>query len=165
MNKVTIYYLETKSPSSLVGKNESKGLVLTECEIKQFQLNKFFYKFVGEDWNWTDKESWTDEKWKSYAENENLRTWIACYKGSPAGYYELLKQDGGDVEIAYLGLAPKFVGKGFGGYLLTHAIETAWKQKETKRVWLHTCSLDHPNALQNYKARGLKIYKTEDVNS
>jgi len=100
-------------------------------------------------------------QWKEFAENENLRTWVAYYKGSPAGYYELQQQDDGDVEIAYFGLAPKFIGKGFGGYLLSQAIESAWDWKGTKRVWVHTCTLDHPSALQNYKARGLEVYRVE----
>ena len=97
----------------------------------------------------------------TFAENENLRTWVGYYKGSPAGYYELQQQDGGDVEIAYFGLAPRFIGKGFGGYLLSHAIKSAWNWEGTRRVWVHTCTLDHPTALQNYKARGLEVYKVE----
>ena len=64
-----------------------------------------------------------------------------------------------DVEIAYFGLAPRFIGKGFGGYLLSHAIKSAWAWEGTRRVWVHTCTLDHPTALQNYKARGLEVYK------
>ena len=122
------------------------------------------YQFIGEDWDWTDKLSWSDEQWKAYAENDNLRTWVAYYKGSPAGYYELQQQDGGNVEIAYFGLAPKFIGQGLGGYLLSEAIKSAWEWKGTKRVWVHTCPLDHPNALQNYEARGMEVYRVETAN-
>ncbi|MBN2030755.1 GNAT family N-acetyltransferase [bacterium] len=161
MGKVTTYYLEMRSASSLKAKNNSKGLQIVECEIKQYQVNRFLYLFVGEKWNWTDKHSWSDEQWKAYAENDNLRTWIAYYQGSPAGYYELQKQHSGNVEIAYFGLAPEFIGKGFGGYLLSHAIRSAWDWEGTKRVWVHTCSLDHPNALRNYKARGMVVYRVE----
>ena len=91
MGEVTVYYLEMKSVSQLNSKNDSKGLQVVECEIKQFQINRFFYQFVGEAWQWTDKCDWSDEQWRAYAENEHLRTWIAYYKGSPAGYYELQK--------------------------------------------------------------------------
>ena len=163
MKKVTIYYLELKSPSLLNRKKDSRGLQIHECEIKQFQVNRFFYQIVGESWKWTDWLSWSVEQWKAYAENDNLRTWLAHYKGSPAGYYELQRQDGGDVEIVHLGLASKFIGQGFGGYLLSQAIKAAWEWKGTKRVWVHTCSNDHPNALQNYKARGMEIYRVETV--
>ena len=160
---VTTYYLEMKSASSLKDKTEPKGLNIQECEIKQFQYNRFLYRLVGEAWQWVDKLSWPDEKWKAYAENDNLRTWVAYYRGSPAGYYELQKQAGGDVEIAYFGLAPKFIGRGFGGYLLSQAIKTAWGLADTKRVWVHTCSLDHPSALDNYKARGMEVYRVESA--
>lgn len=161
MNEVTIYYLEMKSPSSLKGKREAQGLQIHECEIRQFQFNRFLYQFVGESWEWTDKLSWSDAQWKAYAESDNLRTWVAYCKGSPAGYYELQQQSVENVEIAYFGLAPKFIGKGYGGYLLSQAITSAWEWQGTKRVWVHTCSLDHPSALQNYKARGMEVYHVE----
>ena len=165
MIEVTTYYLEMKSPSLLKDKKESEGLKIYECEIRQFQFNRFLYQFIGGAWGWTDKLSWSDEQWKTYAENDNLRTWGAYYKGSLAGYYELQQQYGGDVELAYLGLAPKFIGKGFGGYLLSQAIKSAWEWKWTKRVWVHTCTLDHPSALQNYKARGMDVYRVETANN
>ena len=132
-----------------------------ECEIKQFQFNRFLYQFVGQAWEWTDRVSWSDEQWRAYAESDHLRTWVAHYNGSPAGYYELERQPDGDVEIAYFGLAPRFIGHGFGGHLLSQAIKSAWEWKKTKRVWVHTCTLDHPNALQNYKARGMEVYRVE----
>ncbi len=163
MTEVTTYYLEMNSATSLNDKTESNGLQIIECEIKQFQFNKFLYQLVGEDWEWFDKYIWSDEQWKAFAESWNLRTWVAYYKGSPTGYYELQQQDGGDVEIAYFGLTPKFIGRGFGGYLLSQAIKSAWDWKGTTRVWVHTCTLDHPSALQNYKARGMEVYRVETV--
>jgi len=164
MNEVTTYYLEMKSPSSLKGKKDARGIMIHECEIKQYQFNRFLYQLVGESWEWIDKLSWTDDQWKAFAENDNLRTWIAYYKGSLAGYYELERQDGGNVEIAYFGLVPKFIGQGFGGYLLSQAIKSAWDWEGTKRVWLHTCTLDHPSTLQNYKARGMEVFRTKTAN-
>jgi len=157
METVTTYYLEMTSPGSLKGRGDSKGLQVCECEVKQHSFNRFLYRLVGEDWEWTDKQSWSADDWKAYAENDNLRTWVAYFRGSPAGYYELQQQPGGNVEIAYFGLAPKFIGRGFGGYRLTHAIRSAWDWEGTRRVWVHTCTLDHPGALHNYQARGLKI--------
>lgn len=161
MNEVTTHYLEMKSASLLKAKKPSKELQIFETEIKQFQFNRFLYHLVGEAWKWTDKYAWSDEQWIAYAENDNLRTWVAYDKGSPAGYYELQQQDGGDVEIAYFGLGPKFIGRGFGGYLLSRAIKSAWEWEGTGRVWVHTCTLDHPSALQNYKARGMEVYRVE----
>jgi len=65
------------------------------------------------------------------------------------------------VEILYFGLAEAFFGQGFGGPLLTHALQSAWAWPGTTKVWVHTCSLDHPSALANYQARGLRIYREE----
>jgi GNAT superfamily N-acetyltransferase len=159
MNEVTTYYLEMTSPSSLTGKWDSHGLQVRECLIKQFEFNKFLYQLVGKTWEWIDKLVLTDDEWRAFAEADNLRTWVAYLEGSPAGYYELQQQYDGDVEIAYFGLAPRFIGKGFGGYLLSHAIRSAWDWDGTRRVWVHTCTLDHHGALANYKARGMKVYR------
>ena len=158
---MTTYYLEMRSPLALKEKTGACGLNMVECELKQFQFNRFLYELVGQAWNWTDKLSWTDAQWKAYAHSPDLRTWVAYFRGIPAGYYELQCQLNRDVEIAYFGLAPEFIGQGFGGYLLTHAIRSAWNIPGTRRVWVHTCNLDHPGALNNYQARGMKIYKVE----
>jgi RimJ/RimL family protein N-acetyltransferase len=161
MSPVTTHYLEMQSPARLQAKPTPDGLDIVECEIKQFQFNRFLYQLVGANWQWFDKLSWTDEQWRGFAENDNLRTWVAYYQGAPAGYYELQQQEKGDVEIAYFGLAPKFIGRGFGGCLLSSAIQSAWNWPGTKRVYVHTCTLDHPRALNNYKARGLAVYRIE----
>jgi GNAT superfamily N-acetyltransferase len=132
---------------------------IRELAVKQWQYNRFMYRLVGASWAWKDKEQWSDQQWRDYAEAENLRTFGAYVGGSPAGYYEL-RREGGDVQIAYFGLTPQFVGQGFGAALLTSAIEEAWRWG-ARRVWVHTCTLDHPAALRNYQARGMRIYKTE----
>lgn len=160
MQPVTIYYLQMLSPSALHSKNDSKGLIVSECETDQYQYNKFLYSFIGEKWLWTDKLSLSDDQWKTYVEDENLRTWVAYEGGSIAGYFELQRRND-DVEIIYFGLAEAFIGKGYGGYLLSKAIKCAWQWEGVKRVWVHTCTLDHPSALQNYLSRGMEIYKEE----
>jgi ribosomal protein S18 acetylase RimI-like enzyme len=160
MTKTTTFYLEMTTPEALIKKAVVEELKISECEVKQYSFNKFLYQFIGESWQWLDKLSWSNEQWKNFAENDNLRTWVAYLNGSPAGYFELQKIEG-DVEILYFGLAPAFIGKGYGGYLLSHALKSAWAWQGAKRVWVHTCTLDHPGALQNYKARGMSIYKEE----
>ncbi|MCF7855896.1 MAG: GNAT family N-acetyltransferase [Candidatus Pacebacteria bacterium] len=159
MKEVTTYYLEMMSPPAPGAKRESRGLQIRECATRQYELNRSLYHLVGQPWAWIDRLSWTDEQWKAYAEAKSLRTWVAYYEDLPAGYYELQQQEGGNVEIAYFGLAPNFIGRGFGGYLLSHALASAWAWEGTRRVWVHTCTLDHPSALQNYKARGMTIYR------
>lgn len=158
---VTISYLEMHDPQELILKPcADPEFIIQEAEIKQWQINKFFYQIVGGDWRWRDRLVWTDGQWQAYAEVEMLRTFIAYKKGTPAGYYELHKDAEQAVEIKCLGLCPKFIGKGYGHELITHAIRNGWDW-DARRVWLNTCTYDHPNALRSYLATGLKLYKQE----
>ncbi|MCG8668042.1 MAG: GNAT family N-acetyltransferase [Pseudomonadales bacterium] len=161
MGGVVTHYLEMTKKSGFIDKGDSTELVIEEAKIKDYRFNKFLYSWVGENWTWTDKLSLSNTDWQSYSENKNLRTWVAYNQGSIAGYYELQKQADDNIEIAYFGLTPNFIRKGLGGYLLSHAIRNAWGWGNTKRVWVHTCTLDHKNALSNYKSRGLNVYKIE----
>jgi GNAT superfamily N-acetyltransferase len=161
MTDVTIYYLEMLNKNQLKPKEVVADLTITEAKIKEYRFNRFLYSLVGEAWQWTDKLSESEETWEVYAERDNLRTWVAYYQGAIAGYFELEISADQEVEIKYFGLTAKFIGKGLGGYLLTYAIQQAWEACHAKRVWVHTCSLDHPNALANYEARGFILYKEE----
>ena len=128
-----------------------------------FQLNKFFYKNVGKKYKWVDRLIWTEAQWIDYVSSKKVKTYIFKNKNDLAGFFELIsnikKQE---VEIAYFGLLEEFQNKKLGSYLLTKAIKISFTDN-VKRVWLHTCSLDHKNALNNYIARGMKIFKTETV--
>ncbi|MGL6161552.1 GNAT family N-acetyltransferase [Microbulbifer sp.] len=158
---ITVYYLQMTSPDQLRGKPRPEGLKVVEAELKEYRFNRYLYQLVGEAWQWTDKLALPNEEWLRYSERDQLRTWVAYHRGSIAGYYELEQQEGGTVQIAYFGLAPGFIGMGFGGYLLTHALDSAWSWGDTRKVWVHTCTMDHPGALNNYRARGMEIYRTE----
>ncbi len=157
---VKTYYLEMLSPDDLNGKPPVQNLRIVERKSRDFEFNKRLYALVGQQWQWLDKLSWSEEQWKAYAEAPGLLTHVAYFEGALAGYYELQEHAGGDVEITYFGLLPDFIGRGLGGYLLTSAIQFAWGTGAS-RVWVHTCSLDHPGALANYQARGMRLYKTE----
>ena len=161
MAGVTTWYLEMRDKADVQAPAGADALRVEECRVRQYPVNRFLYQFIGNAWQWRDKLSWSDRQWREYAERPALRTWMALCDGSPAGYYELEQQDGGDVEIKYFGLAPAFIGRGFGGYLLGHALRSAWDWDGTRRVWVHTCSMDHPSALANYRARGMCLYDTE----
>lgn len=162
---VTISYLEMHNPNELLLKPcRDPDFTIKEAEIKQWQINKCFYQVVGGDWRWRDRLVWTDAEWAQYAEADNLRTFIAYKSGTPAGYYELQKTEDRAVEIKCLGLLPKFIGKGYGRVLISHAIRSGWDW-EARRVWLNTCTNDHPNALRTYLAAGLKLYKQEQKRS
>ncbi|MBD1141276.1 GNAT family N-acetyltransferase [Pelagibacterales bacterium SAG-MED39] len=157
-------YLEINSVADLKESNfVSNDYFLTLVNPCNFQLNKFFYKNIGKKHHWKDRLVWSDEKWISYVSDNNLNTYILKYKEDLAGYFELLiHKNSRDVEIAYLGLLEEYQNKKLGSYLLSKAIKEAFFNR-TKRVWVHTCSLDHRNALNNYLSRGMKIFKKETI--
>ena len=150
------WHLQMLSSEELRPKTLLPETQLVRLEIPLPALNRFFYQEVGKLWQWTDRLNWSEEEWRNWVERENVQTWMLHLRGTPAGYFELNDQDG-DVEIAYFGLLPQFLGKGLGGGFLTAAVEKAWEMGAV-RVWVHTCSFDHPNALKNYQARGFQIY-------
>ena len=128
-----------------------------------FQLNKFFYKNIGKKHKWIDRLVWTEAQWIDYVSNKNVKTFVFKFKDNLAGFFELISHDEKkEVEIAYFGLLEEFQNKKLGSYLLSQAIQKSFKGS-INRVWVHTCSLDHKNALNNYIARGMKIFKTETI--
>ena len=157
---VTTTYLEMTSAQDIKPKVcTDQRFHVCKSTIPLWQFNRFLYSYVGGPWQWVDKLPWTAEQWRSYVERKELHTFVGYYSGSPAGYFELEEQDG-DVEIAYFGLAEPFIGKKLGGAFLTATLEQAWQLTE-RRVWVHTCTLDHPASLGNYMARGMRVYKVE----
>jgi ribosomal protein S18 acetylase RimI-like enzyme len=157
-------YLEINSIHDLNGvikPNRDYSLYL--LEPTDFQLNKFFYKNIGKKHKWIDRLVWADTQWIDYVSNKNVKTYVFKFKDNLAGFFELISHgEKKEVEIAYFGLLEEFQNKKLGSYLLSQAIQRSFKGS-IDRVWLHTCSLDHKNALSNYIARGMKIFKTETI--
>lgn len=122
---------------------------------------RYLYAEVGRGYHWTDRLGLTDEEIRAHIAAPGVDLFCLWVEGSPAGYYELWRHDEDDsVEVGYFGLLPEFVGKGYGRLLLEHAVGEAWERGQS-RVWLHTCTLDHPAAITNYLARGFEPYRTE----
>ena len=157
-------YLEISSINDL---NESSispvGYIIKIINPANFQINKFFYKNVGKNHNWVDRLVWTEKQWIDYVSDQNVKTYILKDKNEFAGYFELiLHLKNNEIEIAYLGLLEEYHNLKLGSYLLSSAIKSSFSNKPN-RVWVHTCSLDHKNALKNYISRGMKIFKTETI--
>ena len=162
--KINRNYLEINSLKELVESNKPNE----EYQIKlidppDFQLNKFFYKNIGKNHNWIDRLIWTEKKWIEFTTNKNIKTYVLTKKDDLAGYFELIfHHDKNEIEIAYLGILEEYQNKKLGSYLLSTAIKKSFLDGPS-RVWVHTCSLDHRNALSNYLARGMKIFKKESI--
>ena len=160
-NYLEINFLEDLKENSDFSENYSVNLV----NPVDFQLNKFFYKNIGKKHKWIDRLAWSEEKWISYVSSKNTETYVLKYKDDLVGFFELiLHQENKEIEIAYFGILEEYQNKKLGSYLLSEAIRESLHKKSVERVWLHTCSLDHKNALNNYLARGMKIFKTEIIN-
>ena len=156
-------YLEMRSADQLRPKTAGARFQIREKTDGDWRFNRDFYFRVGERWDWIDKRVWTDDQWKEYATANELRTFAGYHDDALAGYYELRHDTEAGIEIAYFGLLPEWIGRGLGGALLTSAIEKAWHtEPKPSRVWVHTCNRDHPQALANYQARGMVIYKVEE---
>lgn len=138
------------------------------CKIElvnpsNFQLNRFFYKQIGKKHRWIDRLSWNEQVWRNYIDNSRVSTYVIKEKSNLAGYFEqIYNEQNNEYEIAYFGILEEFRSKKYGSYLLSNAIKSKLKDG-AKRVWVHTCSLDHENALKNYLARGMKVFKEEKI--
>ncbi len=160
--KVTTTHLEMTDPKALQpARTSDTPFQLMQAEIACPELNRFLYTAIGADWIWYSRLAWDAARWLTYLDRAELETWIAYVSGTPAGYFELERQASGNIEIVHFGLLPSFVGQGLGGPFLFATIQRAWNMG-AKRVWVHTCDLDHPHALKNYQARGFQIYRTEE---
>ena len=162
--KIQRNYLEINSLTDLNdSKNYPEGYVVQLVQPSDFQLNKFFYKNIGKKHHWVDRLAWTEKQWIGYISNKKIKTYVLKKNEDLAGYFELIiHDDKKEVEIAYFGLLEEYRNKKLGSFLLSSAIKNSFFNKP-KRVWVHTCSLDHKNALKNYISRGMKIFKKETI--
>ena len=158
-------YLEINSIHDLnEGEQPSEDYKVYLIEPTDFQLNEFFYKNIGKKHKWIDRLIWNEEQWMKYVCNKNVKTLVLINKTDLVGFFELIIHlNKIEVEIAYFGILEEFQNQKLGSFLLSDAIKKSF-QENVERVWLHTCSLDHKNALNNYLARGMKIFKSEIVN-
>ena len=157
-------YLEINSINDLKEViNPSDNYILILLDPINFQLNKFFYKNIGKKHKWVDRLIWDEQRWIDYVSSEKVKTYVLKNKNDLVGFFELIfHYEKNEVEIAYFGILEEYQNKKLGSYLLSQAIKKSFN-KNVNRVWLHTCSLDHKNALNNYIARGMKIFKSEIV--
>jgi Acetyltransferase (GNAT) family. len=158
---VTRTYLEMRSPADLVDAQPSHADGMIQrvgfCSAAFF---RYLFAEVGRAYRWTDRLSWSDAQVRAYLDRGDVTLHVLYLDGAPAGYFELRRHPDRSVEVAYFGLIGDYIGRGLGGWLLTQATRAAWAEKP-ERVWLHTCTLDHPHALPNYLRRGFLVVRKE----
>jgi len=156
-------YLEIKSIKDLkIVDKPNDNCSLVQVDPPDIQLNKFLYKHIGKKYRWIDRLHWDQKKWSDYLNKPNIKTFVLKEKENLIGFFEQIIENNYDFEIAYFGILEEYFGKKYGKYLLSEAIKNSFFQN-AQRVWVHTCSLDHKNALSNYQARGMKIFKSENI--
>ena len=157
-------YLDIYSLQDLKeGMKPSDDYSLSLIDPINFQLNKFFYKNIGKKHRWFDRLVWTDKQWINYTVDKKVKTYVLKKEKDLVGYYELISHtEQNEIEIAYLGVLEEYQNQKLGSFLLTSAIQSSFLLNPN-RVWVHTCSLDHKNALDNYLSRGMKIFKKEKI--
>ena len=121
---------------------------------------RYLYSEVGRAYRWQDRLHWRDAEIAAHLDDPSRALWVMWVENAPAGYAELKHERDGGVELAFFGLLPEYVGRGLGKHLLSVVVERAWEDG-ARRIWLHTCTLDHPSALPNYLKRGFSPFKTE----
>ncbi|HJL61908.1 MAG TPA: GNAT family N-acetyltransferase [Pseudomonadales bacterium] len=161
--EVHVWYVEMTDPEKIPEQRQSNpGYDVRKVDSVLPELNRFLYVAVGSAWEWNMRLNWTYDDWLTFLDKQDTETWVAYRNGTPVGYFELEKQADGSTEISYFGVLPEFIGQGYGRSLLEDAIYHAWRLSG-QRVWLHTCTLDAPQALPNYLSRGLTVFKEEDI--
>ena len=163
-NQIQRNYLEIKFISELIEtKKPLKNLHLEKIEPADLQLNKFFYKEIGKKYRWIDRLTWSDKNWTDYLNTLGVVTYILKSNEDLVGYFEQnIYLQKCECEIAYFGILEEYIGKKIGAYLLSEAIKKSF-ETGSKRIWVHTCSLDHKHALDNYLSRGMKVFKSENL--
>jgi len=157
-------YLEINSLQDLKKVHKpSDEYSISLLDPTNFQLNKFFYKNIGKKHSWIDRLAWIDSQWIDYVSDKKVKTYVFKHRNDLAGFFELIFHfEKNEVELAYFGLLQEYHNKRLGSYLLFEAIKKSFVKK-INRVWVHTCTLDHKNALNNYISRGMKVFKTEKI--
>ena len=154
-------YLELNTPDALKRSApfppDARVVHRAPCSVADYRR---LYQSVGAPWHWRDRLAWDDATLRAHLASPNIFVWELLVGEESAGYFELRRTDEHEIELAYFGLTSAFIGRGLGGALLTRAVEEAWRLG-ARRVWLHTCTLDSPHALPNYRARGFRDYRTE----
>ena len=165
MVKVKRFFLEIKSTEKkkIEKINLPEKFKISLDSQRDFKLNKFFYKQVGVDHFWRDRLIWSDKDWSEYVSNLNFETWVIKQDKDIVGFYEQeFHPLSNEVELINLGVLKEYRGKKLGSALVAHSIKRAFKHNP-KRMWVHTCSLDHKFALKTYESKGFKIFKKESV--
>ncbi len=157
-----ITYLEMSQPPGSPGPPAPAAkLALLRAESPPVAFYRYLYDTVGGPWLWYERRRLDDDTLAAIIHDPKIEIYVLYVGGVPAGYSELDLRSMPDIELAYFGLIPDFIGRGLGRYFLSWTIDQAWTLHHPRRLWVHTCSLDHPRALEAYQRAGFAPYRQE----
>ena len=159
---IVVTYLEMLKPPTRPTVPAPPGgkIALLRAERPTVSYYRYLYNTVGEPWLWWERRLLTDAELEQIIHDPKVEIYVLYVDGVPAGYAELDRRKEDDVELAYFGLVPQFIGRKLGPFLLNWAVDTAWFHKP-RRLWVNTNNLDHPKALQIYQKAGFVPYRQE----
>lgn len=158
---MTITYLQMQRPSMGTAiAPPLPHLRVTRLYAPAVAQYRYLYNGVGSRWLWYERRDMDDDKLCAVIQHPRVEIYVLYIGDTTGGYFELDGRTAGEIELAYFGLMPKFIGQGLGRYLLDQALTTAWR-KRPRRVWVHTCNFDHPKARALYERAGFVAYKQE----
>ena len=159
---VDVTYLQMLAAPAYAAPAMPESVQVMRAERPSAAYYRFLYGTVGKPWQWYERMKLTDGELNLILHAPHVEVHVLYVAGVPAGYVEMVRETHGETEIAYFGLMPDFIGRGLGRFFLEWSLTYAWSH-QPQRVWLHTCSLDHPQALPNYEKAGLVPYRRERV--
>ena len=158
---MVVNYLEMRAPPPARAlPSRAEALSILRARRPTVAFYRFLYDTVGDPWMWYERRQMDDAALAAVIQHPRVAVYVLYLDGVPAGYVELDRRQAGDVELAYFGLMPEFIGRGLGRYFLEWAVAKAW-EGEPQRVWVHTCNFDHPGALATYQRAGFQVYDQE----
>ena len=158
---VGVTYLQMLTPPAAAAA-APPGASIVRAVDPTVSFYRYLYEAVGRRWFWFERRRLNDNELTGVIHDEQVAVNVLYVDGVPAGYAELDRRQPGETEIAYFGLIGDFIGRGLGRYFINWTVREAWRG-EVKRVWLHTCSMDHPRAVSVYQSAGLEVYRQETV--
>ena len=127
------------------------------CSTKDYRL---LFRRVGQDWLWFSRLKLGDDELSQILDHPHYDTYLLTVNGEERGLLELDFRFEGESEISFFGLTPEMLGRGAGRWLMNRALEIAWS-RPIRRLWLHTCTFDHPGAVEFYVRSGFQPYSRQ----
>jgi len=118
------------------------------------------YLRIGRDWLWVSRLAMRGDALSAILRSPNVGVYALTVDGRDEGLLELDFREPGVCDLAFFGVTPAYVGRGAGRFLMNRAIEIAW-ERPIRRFWVHTCTLDHPAALDFYQRSGFKAFRRQ----